>query len=221
MNLSTPRPEGRGLLEVYPEPGLSTPPSKAGLRAGERVNEPMGKAKEPEPAKLFMSLITSKGDTLQKGVDDLREIFGETDFISDVLPFDFTDYYAQEMGKDLFRRFITFAPLISRTLLPEIKQTTNHLEEKYSTPAGHRKINIDPGYLCLEHVILATTKGYTHRPYLREGIYADLTLIYRNKSYQPLEWTYIDYRQPEVIGLFNQCRKTYLEDLKRRLDHPC
>jgi len=181
----------------------------------------MGKTKEPEPAKLFMSMITSKGDLLQKGMDDLREIFGEIDFISDVLPFHFTDYYAKEMGNDLFRRFITFASLISRALLPEIKQRTNRLEEKYSTPGGHRKINIDPGYLCLEHVILATTKGYTHRPYLQEGIYADLTLIYRNKSYQPLEWTYPDYRQAEVIRLFNQFRKTYLEDLKRRLEHLC
>jgi len=182
---------------------------------------PMGKAKEPEPAKLFMSLITSEEDILQKGMDDLGEILGKIDFISDVLPFDFTDYYAQEMGNDLFRRFITFESLISRTLLPEIKQRANQLEEKYSTLVGHRKINIDPGYLCLEHVILATTKGYTHRPYLREGIYADLTLIYRHKSFQPLEWTYPDYRQSEVIGLFNQFRKTYLEDLKRRLDHPC
>jgi hypothetical protein len=182
---------------------------------------PMGKAKEPEPAKLFISLITSGEDILQKGVGNLREIFGEIDCISDILPFNFTDYYAKEMGNDVFRRFITFASLISRALLPEIKQRTNHLEEKYSTPMGHRKINIDPGYLCLEHVILATTKAYTHRPYLREGIYADLTLIYRNKSYQPLEWTYPDYRQMEVIGLFNQFRKNYLEDLKRRVDHPC
>jgi hypothetical protein len=181
----------------------------------------MGKPKEPELAKLFMSVITSEENILQNGVDDLGEIFGETDFISDVLPFDFTDYYAQEMGTDLFRRFLTFGSLVSRALLPENKLRTNHLEEKYSAPVGHRKINIDPGYLCLEHVILATTKGYTHRPYLREGIYADLTLIYRNKSFQPLEWTYPDYRQPEVIGLFNQFRKTYLEDLKRRLEHPC
>lgn len=181
----------------------------------------MGKAKEPEPAKLFMSLITSEEDILQKGVGDLQEIFGEIDFISEALPFHFTGYYAQEMGDDLFRRFITFASLISRAFLPEIKLRTNHLEEKYSTRVGHREINIDPGYLCLEHVILATTKGYTHRPYLREGIYADLTLIYRKKSYQPLEWTYPDYRQSEVIRLFNQFRKTYLEDLKRRLDHLC
>ncbi len=181
----------------------------------------MGKAKEPTPAKLFMSMITAEETILQKGMGDLAEIFGKIDFISDTLPFNFTDYYTREMGDDLFRRFITFASLIPRTLLPEIKQRTNHLEEKYSNPVGHRKINIDPGYLCLEHIILATTKGYTHRPYLREGIYADLTLIYRHKSYEPLEWTYPDYRQSEIIELFNQFRKTYLEDLKWRSEHPC
>ena len=80
-------------------------------------------------------------------------------------------------------------------MLPEIKLTTNRLEEQWATPEGNRRINIDPGYLCLQHVVLATTKGYTHRPYLRDGIYADLTLIYRDKSFQPLEWTYPDYRQ--------------------------
>ncbi len=36
VNLSTPRSEVRGLLEVHPEPRLSTPPS--GLCAAERVN---------------------------------------------------------------------------------------------------------------------------------------------------------------------------------------
>ena len=40
VNLSTPGPKGWSLLEVHPEPGLSTPPSKAGLRAAERVKLP-------------------------------------------------------------------------------------------------------------------------------------------------------------------------------------
>ena len=181
----------------------------------------MGKAKEARPAKLFMSLIASEDSVLHQGMEDLRFAFGEIDFISERLPFHFTDYYAPEMGRDLFRRFITFESLVSIPLLPEIKQTTNRLEEKHATPVGNRRINIDPGYLCSEHVILATTKGYTHRPYLREGMYADLTLIYRNKSFQPLEWTYPDYRQEEIIQLFNQFRKKYLEELKERACHPC
>lgn len=173
----------------------------------------MGKPKEPQSAKLFMSLMASEHDIFHQGLQDLCSIFGEADTISERFPFDFTEYYTREMGKPLFRHFITFERLISIPTLPDIKWATNHLEEKYATLNGNRRINIDPGYICLEHVILATTKGYTHRPYLRDGIYADLTLIYRNKSFQSLEWTYPDYRQEDVIILFNQFRKKYFEDL--------
>jgi len=181
----------------------------------------MGKPKEPQSAKLFMSLIASEHDIFHQGLQDLCSIFGEADTISERFPFDFTDYYTQEMGKPLFRHFITFECLIPIHTLPDIKQTTNRLEEKYGASNGNRRINIDPGYVCLEHVILATTKGYTHRPYLRDGIYADLALIYRNKSFQPLEWTYPDYREEKIIILFNLLRKKYLEDLRGGQQRPC
>ncbi len=181
----------------------------------------MGKPKEPQPVKLFMSLIALDHAVFHQGVEALCSTLGETDTISQRFPFGFTDYYTQEMGKPLFRHFITFERLIPIIALPDIKQATNRLEEKYATPDGNRRINIDPGYICLEHVILATTKGYTHRPYLRNGVYADLTLIYRNKSFQPLEWTYPDYRQEEVITLFNQFRKKYIENLREGSYHPC
>jgi hypothetical protein len=172
----------------------------------------MGRAKEPGPVKLFMSLIVKEDDILYQGMEELKKDFGEIDFVSEKLPFDFTDYYAQEIGENLFRHFITFEHLVSRDSLPDIKLTTNRLEEKFAGSGGNRRINIDPGYLCQAHVILATTKGYAHRPYLAKGIYADLTFIYRNKSFQPLDWTYPDYRQERTIQLFNQIRNRYLEN---------
>ena len=91
----------------------------------------MGKPKEPQPAKLFMSLIALENDIFHQGVKDLNSTFGEADFISERFPFDFTDYYTQEMGKPLFRHFITFERLIPIHTLPDIKETTNRLEEKY------------------------------------------------------------------------------------------
>ncbi len=181
----------------------------------------MGKPKEPKPAKLFMSLIASEDEILQQGLKDLVSAFGEVDFTSERLRFDFTDYYAKEMGENLFRRFITFKNLIFIPLLPDIKHATNRLEERYANSDRNRRLNIDPGYICLEHVILATTKGFSHRPYLRDGIYADITLIYRNRSFQPLEWTYPDYRQEKTVELFNQFRKRYAEDLKEGAADRC
>ena len=175
----------------------------------------MGKPKEPRPAKLFMSLIASDEDVFDRGITDLGKEFGEIDFVSDRFSFDFTDYYAKEMGSPLFRHFITFRNCVAMDHLPEVKLLTNHLEEKHTTSQGDRRINMDPGYLCLGHIILGTTKGYSHRPYLRNGIYADLTLIYRDSSFHPLEWTYPDYGKTEVIGLFNEVRRRYLDDLRR------
>ncbi len=180
----------------------------------------MGRTVEPEPARLFASLIASEEKLLAQVVEDLSLSFGETDFISEKFPFNWTNYYEKEMGKDLFRRFVTFKRLISIPSLPEIKHETNRLELKYASPGERRRINIDPGYVCLQHVILATTKGYSHRPYLRDGIYADVTLIFREKSFHPLEWTYPDYRQGETIELFNAFRSRYLDDLRRR-ERPC
>jgi len=181
----------------------------------------MGRPKEPPPSKLIMSLIFSNDAVLDRGLHELRQAFGEVDFMSPRLPFNFTDYYEKEMGRDLFRHFITFGQLIPMASLPDIKNRTNQLEDKLAAPNGERRINIDPGYLCLGHLVLATTKAYTHRPYLREGIYADLTLIFRGKSYQPLEWTYPDYRQQEIISLFNQLRQRYGDTVRERDADPC
>lgn len=174
----------------------------------------MGRPHEPRPAKLFMSLLFAKEEVLEDGLKDLRSLFGEIDWMSQRLPFDWTDYYTEEMGSPLYRHFLTFSRLVSMEALPEIKAMTNRLEEAYALGEGKRRLNIDPGYVCLEHVVLATTKGYSHRPYLRNGIYADLTLIYRNGSFQPLEWTYPDYRDAETIQLFNGIRKAYRERLR-------
>ena len=168
-----------------------------------------------------MSLIYAEESFFELGLQDLCQTFGETDFLSERFSFNFTDYYSEEMGPILFRYFLSFQSLIPPSSLPEIKQTTNRIEGNYVHSQGSRRLNIDPGYLSLEHVILATTKGYTHRPYLRDGIYADLTLIYQKGSYRALEWTYPDYRQPNIIALFNHLRTTYAEALKRRTDHPC
>ncbi len=168
-----------------------------------------------------MSLITSSDQLIEQGIKSLSSEFGSIDFISERFPFHYTDYYTPEMGSGLFRHFITFKNLIPREQLPEIKRKTNWLEDRMANPEGKRQINIDPGYLCMEHVILATTKGYAHRPYLRDGIYADLTLIFRNKSFQPLEWTYPDYREEKVIQLFNQLRRIYLQNLREREGHLC
>ena len=173
----------------------------------------MGAPKVPKPAKLVMSLISAQDALMGDAVGDLKAVYGEVDLLTELLSFDFTRYYHGEMGSPLFRRFIAFKELVSPEVLPDIKLETNAIEQRYSRN-GCRRVNIDPGILSIDNLVLATTKGCAHRPYLRDGIYADLTLIFRNRSFRPLEWTYPDYRQGEVIELMNGLRRSYLMQLK-------
>lgn len=173
----------------------------------------MGRIGVPKPVKLIMSLITSDDVLLRRVMEVLAERYGEVDFKSRILPFNLTDYYATEMGEGLFRRLITFRSMISRESLVRIKRETNGIEETFAAD-GRRRVNVDPGYVCAEHLILATTKSYTHRPYLGEGIYADLTLIYQKGEFRPLEWTYPDYALPRIRKILKEVRKRYLQELK-------
>jgi hypothetical protein len=170
----------------------------------------------PQPAeavKLIASLFSGDGGLLAEAMAAFCQKCGRADFISAPVSFTYTDYYEKEFGAGLIRRFVSFERLIRPEALPDVKIWTNALEERLSI-GGRRGVNIDPGYLAKAHLILATGKGYTHRPYLREGIYADLTLMYRDKTFHPLPWTYPDYAGTEVIGMLSRIREKYLLQLK-------
>ena len=99
--------------------------------------------------------------------------------------------------------------------IAEIKVLTNKIEEKLSS-AGKRLVNIDPGYLDLAKLILASTKDYSHRIYLGKGIYAEITLSYQGKSFQGWQWTYPDFRTTEYRNIFNQIRELYAGQISNK-----
>jgi len=169
---------------------------------------PTGDAK-----KLIIGFIFKEENAPDKARPILEKAFGKIDFESQNLAFNHTAYYEKEFGKDLNRRFISFKKLISPSDLPEIKIHTNRVEKKLSSGSS-RSINIDPGYLDLAKLILASTKDYKHRIYLNRGIYAEVTLFYENKSYRPWEWTYPDYKSGEYIAIFNCIRDIYARQIK-------
>jgi len=179
----------------------------------------MSQPHEPDPVKLISSLFSPEKEIIDTVVGELSKIIGLVDWISPELLFDRTKYYAREMGWPLHRRFISFSPLVPADHLVEIKLKTNGIEEQYRRE-GNRLVNIDPGFISPERLILATGKNYVHRVYLSKGIYADLTLIFQKGSFRPVKWTYPDYATPELIGFFNEIRKKYMEQLRgmKRLD---
>jgi len=144
----------------------------------------------------------------------LANRFGAIDYQSEVLPFDHTTFYAREFGEGLVRQIVAFAELIPPDRLAEIKRVTNELEMTWAAD-GRRRVNLDPGYVSLSKMVLATTKNYSHRIYLGQGIYAEVTLHYKGGSFQPWEWTYPDYASPPYLEVFNKIRGIYVAQLRQ------
>ncbi len=177
----------------------------------------MSSPREADHVKLIASLFSQDKSLLDEVVPRLEEMFSGVDWISPEILFDRTRYYEREMGWPLHRRFISFKELIPPEALVDVKIRTNGVEDHYRTE-GKRRINIDPGYLAMERLVLATGKNYTHRIYLSRGIYGDLTLVFRKGGFCPLEWTYPDYADKVVVGFFNQLRERYKQQLRGVLE---
>lgn len=180
----------------------------------------MGKVKEPLPVKLVVGMISGEESLFEQAEKKLTQEFGLVDFTSSPLPFNCTDYYEKKMQINLKRKFISFASLIDPAKIVEIKLFTNQLEENFLYPhSKQRRLNLDPGYITLAKLVLATSKNFQHRIYLRKGIYAEITLRYkRGKGFTCWEWTYPDYRSKEYIEIFNHLREIYCHQVLQ--NHP-
>ncbi len=176
----------------------------------------MSKPHEPQPVKFFLGLIYSPLVSLW---DLEREIQKEFDFVdqkSPVLDFiQFTDYYVDEMGPLLYRTWWSLHRLWPPEQLVEFKHLANRLEDKFKAgdPGAGRSVNIDPGYLNESRLVLASGKDFSHRLYLGQGVYGEITLIYQHDGFQPLAWTYPDYRCPEALHFFQGVRGDYRKQL--------
>ena len=174
----------------------------------------MGTIKESRPGKLIVSMFTADETLLAMAKGTLVSRFGPIDYESELLPFNHTSYYEREFGPGLVRRIVSFAQLIAPERLAGIKRVTNELEMTWVVD-GRRCVNLDPGYVALSKMVLATTKDYSHRIYLGQGIYAEVTLHYRHGAFHPWEWTYPDYASPRYLEILDQIRQIYLKQLHR------
>jgi len=172
----------------------------------------MSQPKPPQPAKLVISVFVNDKRLLGTIVSRLAKLFGTIEVMSPLIAFDFTDYYEPEMGPGLVRRMIAFKPLIAQDTLSTIKLKTNILENEFSKDA-RRNVNIDPGYLVRERFVLATGKNFTHRIYIGNNIYADLTLIFQKGEFRSLPWTYPDYKEKNMLAFLYRVRNKYIIDL--------
>ncbi len=173
----------------------------------------MGKIKKYPKVKLISGFIYKDETAYNRAKVLLKKRFGVIDCESKEIPFNLTLYYEKEFGSGLKRRFLSFKKLIPPEKLAQIKIISNQIENKL-TLKGNRQVNIDPGYIDLAKLVLATTKDYKHRIYLEKGIFAEITLFFQDNSFKIWEWTYPDYRTQEYIALFNKIRGLYVEQIK-------
>lgn len=176
----------------------------------------MGTIITPQPVKAIMGVLTPDPDLLPTVYPTLVTHLGPIDFTSELMPFTSTPYYEDEMGHGIYRQFISFERLIDAGTLPDIKIFTNRVEQTFAVKKQEtlaRRVNLDAGYICLAKLVLASTKDHAHRIYLNHGIYAEITLRFYRKTFQPWEWSYPDYRLPAYIAIFNRIRKIYREQL--------
>ena len=175
----------------------------------------MGEIKGHPPVKLIMGMIAADARLFPPVEASLFQRFGAADFWSEVMPFDYTDYYIREMGADLLRKFIAFEKLIQPEEMAEIKYFTNDLEKEFLYPdTDRRRVNLDPGYISAAKLVLASTKDHIHRLYLRDGIYAETTLRMEKGTFRAWQWTYPDYRSEKYINIFNEIRRIYMDQLR-------
>jgi hypothetical protein len=170
----------------------------------------MGKLREVEPA-VVVAGITYAGDRVpESAVQALEEAFGPIEFMSDAFVFDMTNYYNAEMGEPLHKIFYCFRDLIDPIVLADIKLITNEIELLYAgNDVEHpmRTLNIDPGYVTLSKLILASTKDYSHRIYIGKQIYAETTLRFEGGSFYAIDTTYPDYQTPLVMEFLSRARE--------------
>ena len=234
----------------------------------------MGQISKPKPVNLIIGVLTSIPELLRQIDKTLEGYFGPIDLRSDILPFNFTEYYNEEMGKGIQRQFYSFEKLIMPDEIATIKVQTNHIEESIASSKKYfleqcsrnqvapptsppceggdfvvsaqssdeggvknldktypsiigkkiplpckaikRPINIDPGYMNESRLILASTKDFSHRIYLRDGIYAEVTLNYRRGRYESFPWTFPDYKSSDYQNFFLTVRELYVKKLKRK-----
>ncbi|MDM7998904.1 MAG: DUF4416 family protein [Dehalococcoidia bacterium] len=172
----------------------------------------MGEIRDPQPVKYFVGVLTAIPGSLAELRRVLEQRFGRVDSESGLLDFTYTKYYEPEMGPGLVRKFWGFGPLGRPDALVDLKLFTNEVEQVRAVD-GRRTVNVDPGYLTAARLVLASTKDFAHRLYLGKGIYGEVTLIFRNREFHPLPWTYPDYRSEGYLRYFRELRRIYLAQL--------
>ena len=166
----------------------------------------------PPPVLLVVAAFSRHPEALAWARRRLEQAFGPVALAGPVYAFDQTAYYEATMGPGLRKQLLAFRDLVPADALADLKRRSLALERELAEGAAYsepRPLNLDPGALTLGKFLLATTKDQAHRVYLRDGIFAEVTLRFHAGAFEPWPWTYADYRQAEVLAFLKEARGIY------------
>ena len=162
--------------------------------------------------KPIAGILTSRTEEQGSIVDRLCAHFGPAEFISDWLPFDHTNYYENEMGPNLKRCFVSFEKLAPPDEARNYKKYGTEVESRFKI-GTNRTVNIDPGYIDANKVVLISGKGGGHKIALAPGVYADMLLWY-NKGWEAFPWAFPDFRNKSLFPVFIKMRTAFKVQMK-------
>ena len=179
----------------------------------------MADPQQPRVVKHVCGVLAADAAVLDRAVELLGETLGPVGSVSETWAFDFTRYYEKEMGSGLLRRFVAFREPAGADLLAGRKRLTHLLERRIAEelPAGPpRPVNLDPGYVAPDKLVLASMKDFSHRILLGRQVYAEVTLMYRDGAWRPLPWTFPDYASGQYDAFLTACREELLARARER-----
>jgi hypothetical protein len=173
----------------------------------------------PEPrVKLIAGVLYPSGESFDGfdwfgwAAEELRALWGEPEITGGPVPFTRTDYY-RAIAPNLSRRFLCFGGLFDAGALADWKKSAVAVEAKSRTP---RVVNIDPGYVDGARLVLASTKDHAHRIYLRDGIFAEVTMRFRFGKWVSFDYTFPDFASGVYDEFLSAARDSWLETKKPR-----
>jgi hypothetical protein len=167
------------------------------------------------PVKLIAAVLYRDETLLETAFERIADTFSMVDHRGEGVAFVASNYYEAEMGPALKRGLISLQDLVHPGCLAQAKQTTREIENQLSDN-GHRRVNIDIGYLDMFKVVLASFKGRTNKIYLSGGVWADMVLYYEKGRFRPFLWTFPDFKEGLYDDSLQAIRDRYKQQLKTR-----
>ena len=174
----------------------------------------MAEIKLPEPVRFLTGILASDEDALQVARKLIGRVWGSPDTDAGIVQFDYSQYYRKEAGERILRSFLAFPYRFAREELVQRKLEANRMEQELAGMLHNgfsRPVNIDPGYLAPEKLVLASCKNFAHRIYLGDGVFAEVTLLYKAGKFVPLDWTFPDYASGDYYPFLYEVRQKLMK----------